>query len=99
MDSFDLLQKLDAQHGKKSDYKTTVNMEDINKITAERISRNQLKEDAGLSDAMTTPDKESISPKETTEKTTRNLTPTLEVVDIVTEEPDKGKDEKDEDAR
>ena len=48
---------------------------------------------------MTTPDKESISPKETTEKTTRNLTPTLEVVDIVTEEPDKGKDEKDEDAR
>ena len=34
MDSFDLLQKLDAQHGKKSDYKTTVNMEDINKLVS-----------------------------------------------------------------
>ena len=99
MDSFELLQKLDAQHGKKSDYKTTVNMEDINKVTAERISGNQLKEDTGLTNAMVAPDKESISPKETAEKTTRNLTPTLEVVDIVTEEPDKGKDEKDDDAR
>ena len=43
MDSFDLLQKLDREHGKKSDYKTTVNIEDINKVTAERISSNKLK--------------------------------------------------------
>ena len=78
---------------------TTINIEDINKITAERISENQLKEDTGLSDVIATPDKESISPKETTKKATRNLTPTLEVVDIVTEEPNKGKDEKDDDAR
>lgn len=99
MDSFDLLQKLDREHGKKSDYKTTVNIEDINKVTAERISSNKLKEDSSLINAINTPDKESVSPKETSEKTTRNLKPTLEVVDIVTEEPSKGKDEKDDDAR
>lgn len=95
MDSFELLQKLDKEHNKKSDYKPTVDIEDINKITAKRISENKLNEDTGLAKASSTPDKESISP----EKTTRNLKPTLEVVNIVTEESNKNKDEKDDDAR